>query len=547
MTEQKTRKQSSFLIQGSILAVASIVTRIIGMLYRVPLTNIIGNEGNGIYSSAYEIYSILLLISSYSLPLAVSKLVSATVAKKQYKNAYRYFKRAFVFAALVGLAIGLLTWFCADFFAGTLLKSPLSVYALKVLAPCLFVVAVMGVFRGYFQGMGSTVPTAISQVVEGIVNAVISVVAAKLLFDAGLKSADPDSLSVAYGAAGGTLGTTSGAVAGLAVLVLIFLMYRRVIRHSIRRDRSGHLDTNREIYRLLFVTIVPVLLSTAVYNVSNVLDQGIFNNLMLAQGYTTKEYNTLWGAFSGRYRVLTNVPISIASALSASIVPSITMARVAGNRKDMLQKIADANRFTMALTIPCAVGLTVLGGPVLRLLWSSGNEEAAKMLTIGSISVVLYALSTLSNAILQGIDRMRIPVRNALISLILHLAVLVILLQGFKLGIYAVVYANIFFSAMMCLLNALSIRKESGYRQEFKKTFLLPLLASIVMGAAAFAVHFGLAKCIPERLATVFALIVAVCVYFVALIKTGGVDEEELKRFPKGTLLVRLAKKARLL
>lgn len=542
------KKHSNYIIQGSILAIASIVVRMIGLLYRVPLTNILGNEGNGIYSNAYEIYSILLLISSYSLPLAVSKLVSATMAKKQYQNAYRYFKRAFVFAFTVGLFVGLLTYFCADFFAGTLLKSPLSAYGLRVLAPCIFLVALMGVFRGYFQGLGSTVPTAISQIIEGIVNAIVSVVAAKILFDIGLKSVqNPDAMSVAYGAAGGTLGTTMGALSGLIVLLLIFLMYRRVIKRSLKRDRTGQLDSDGQIYKLLILTIVPVVLSTAVYNISNVLDQGVFNNLMLMQGFTTKEYNSMWGSFSGRYRLLTNVPIAIASALAASTIPSITVARVSGDKEDMMQKIQDSIRFTMVLTIPCAVGLTVLAGPILRLLWRSGNEEAEIMLMIGSISVVLYGLSTLTNGILQGIDRMRIPVRNALISLVLHLIVLVILLQGFHTGIYAVVFANIVFAALMCYLNGRAIRKESGYIQEIRKTFVLPAIAALVMGLLSFLAHFALSRVIGDRLSTVVALIVAVGVYFVVLIKIGGVNEEELRRFPKGGMLVRAAKKLHLM
>lgn len=548
-TQAKTAKgHENFIVQGSILAIASIVVRLIGLFYRVPLTNILGNEGNGIYSNAYEIYSILLLISSYSLPLAVSKLVSATIAKGQYKNAYRYFQRALIFAIVVGAVFATGTYVFADFFAGTLLKSPLSSYALRVLAPCIFIVAVMGVFRGYFQGLGSTVPTAISQLIEGIVHAIVSVVGAKILFDIGLKSVErADEMSVAYGAAGGTLGTTVGAVFGLLVLVSLFLMYRPVAKRQMRKDHTGQLDTNGQIYKLLLVTIVPVILSTAVYNVSNVLDQGVFNNLMLYQGFTSREYNTMWGSFSGRYRLLTNVPVAIASALSASAVPSITAARVSGNKENMLQKIADSTRFTMVITIPCTVGLTVLAGPVLGLLWSTGNTEATTMLQIGSISVALYSLSTLSNGILQGIDRMRIPVRNALISLVLHLIVLVAVLQGLRWGIYAVVIANVFFSAVMCVLNARAIRKESGYKQEIKKTFVLPLVASFVMGAVAWGVQFGLAKVLPDRIATLVALVVAVAVYFVVLIKIGGVNEEELKRFPKGGLLVRIFKKVHLL
>lgn len=182
---KKKKKQANFIVQGSVLAMASIVVRIIGMLYRIPLTGIIGDKGNGIYSVAYEVYSILLLVSSYSLPLAVSKLMSALVAKGEVRNAKKYFRCAMVFAIFVGGVVAVITYCFAGTIAGTIMKSPMSTISLKVLAPAIFVVAVMGVLRGYFQGMGSMVPTAISQVVEQIFNAVVSVWAAYVLFSYG--------------------------------------------------------------------------------------------------------------------------------------------------------------------------------------------------------------------------------------------------------------------------------------------------------------------------------------------------------------------------
>ena len=167
-TEQK-KKNSSFLIQGMILAAAGIVTRLIGIAYRIPVNNILGDEGQGFYGCAFSIYNIALLLTSYSLPLAVSKLVSARVSKREYKNAMRIFKGALLFAIIVGALVGILVFACADFIAGDIMSLRFSAYALRVLAPGLFIVAVMGVVRGFFQGMGTMVPTALSQIVEQIV------------------------------------------------------------------------------------------------------------------------------------------------------------------------------------------------------------------------------------------------------------------------------------------------------------------------------------------------------------------------------------------
>ena len=216
----KTRKrESNFLVQGSILAVASIISRIIGLLYRIPLKSIIGDIGNDYYGTAMEIYSILLLISSYSLPVAVSKLVSARMAKGQRKNAYRIFKGALVFALISGSAACLIVYFGAGVITTYIVNTPLSIFALKVLAPTLLIVAVLGVVRGFFQGMGTMMPSAISQLIEQIINAVVSVWSAYMLFQYGTRIGavlgNPATYAEAYGAAGGTLGTGVGALAAL--------------------------------------------------------------------------------------------------------------------------------------------------------------------------------------------------------------------------------------------------------------------------------------------------------------------------------------------
>jgi len=179
---KKKSSRNNFIIQGGILGIAGILTRIIGMFYRIPVTNIIGPKGNGYYAAAYQIYTIMLLISSYSLPLAVSKLVSARIGAGEYKNADRIFRGAFRFAACTGGFVCLLILIGADFFATHLMSESMSGIALKVFAPTLLTVALMGVIRGYFQGMGTMIPTAVSQIVEQIVNAVISILAAKYLF-----------------------------------------------------------------------------------------------------------------------------------------------------------------------------------------------------------------------------------------------------------------------------------------------------------------------------------------------------------------------------
>ena len=551
--QKKTKNRTNFIMQGSILAAASILSRIIGMLYRLPVTNIITDHGNDYYSAAYEIYNIILLISSYSLPLAVSKLVSAKAALGQYRNARRIFKGALYLALVVGFVGSVVTYLGAGFFTGKLLNTPESELSLKVLALAVFFLAVMGVLRGFFQGMGSMMPTAVSQVIEQIFNAVVSISAASLLFRYGVsldqKAGIADGRSgPIYGAAGSTLGTSMGALAGLIFLIIVMLMYNRVLKRQIRKDRTGSQESYGAILRLLILTIVPVILSTAVYNISGVLDQGLFKYLMLdVQKVEKSVVEVYWGIYVGKYKLLTNVPIAVASALCASTIPALTRARMEGNRKEMRRKTEGAIRMVMFICIPSAFGLTALAEPILKLLSWNTDPIAPKLFWVGSMAVIFYGLSTLTNGILQGIDKMHIPVRNALISLVLHLGLMVVLVQVCKLHIFGVVISYLFFAVMMCILNGLAIRKHLRYRQELVRTFLIPTVSATIMGLSCWLLSIPLENMIGAKLTALVCILLAVLIYGFFMLLLQGIKEEELRAFPKGHVLVRILKKIHLL
>lgn len=545
----KQKKNNSFLMQGMILAVAGIITRIIGIVYRIPVANILGTEGQGFYATAFSIYNIALLLTSYSLPLAVSKLISARVSKGERKNAMRIFKGALWFAFIVGSAVACIVFFFSDFIAKTIMSMAPSAYALRVLAPGLLIVAVMGVLRGFFQGMGTMMPTAISQILEQIVNAVVSIIGASYLLEMGKKAAEKannDSVAYAYGAAGGTLGTVCGALFGLLFLLFVMKIYSPTIKKQLKRDHSKKRESYREIYMILLMTIAPVILSTAIYNISETIDIGMFGSIMAAQGHSLKERSDLLGRFSSHYNVLINIPLAVANALGASLIPSLTAAVAVGNKKQIHSKIAMAIRFSMMIAIPSFVGFLVLANPILALLFNGNIDISANMLRFGAITVVFYCMSTVTNAILQGLNKMTIPVKHGAISLGIHLVGLLIMLVIFKMGIYAVVASNIIFSLSMCILNARSLKHDAGYRQEVKNTFLIPSIASIVMGGAAFVIYFLCNLVISQNVAVIIALIVAVLIYAVSLLKLGGLSSEEILALPKGSTLLSLFRKLHL-
>ena len=546
------KSNTNFLVQGSILAMASIISRVIGLIYRIPLTAIIGNKGNDYYGCAFEIYNILLIISSYSLPLAVSKLISADLSLGRKKNAYRVLKCALIFGLSTGTIAAGILFFGAEYITGTIMKTPYSIFAVKILVPILVVVAVLGVMRGFFQGLGTMMPSAISQILEQIANAIVSVWAAYVLFQYGTKVGNilgnPDNYAAAYGAAGGTLGTGVGAVVALLFVSFVLLTYLKVFKRQMKRDRRANVDSYSYLFKILVITIVPVLLSTTIYNCNAILDQAIFKNIANIQGYTANEISEWNGIYTGKYKTLINVPISIASSLAASSVPALTAAYTSGDKDGVRSQINTAIRFIMVVAFPCAVGMGVLASPILQLLFHDSSELAASMLQVGAMSIVFFSLSTLSNGLLQGINRMKEPVKNASIALVLHIGVLVALMFVLKLNIFAVVFANAFFGFMMCILNAYSVKKYSGYKQEFKRTFLIPGISAVVMGVVVFLVYKLILYVFRiNSIATLISILFGVVTYAVFLLLLKGLTEEEIRKFPKGASLVRLAKKMHLL
>ena len=550
-TRMRSAQNDDFIAQGAILAVATVLTKVIGVIYRIPLANILGDAGNGFYGYAYQIYAMALMVSSLSLPTAVSKLVSARLAAGQKRNSVRVFRCSMVFAVVVGTVITAAVFFGADAISVYAMKSPLSVYALKMLAPGLFLVAVMAVIRGYFQGLGSMMPTAVSQIIEQLIRAVISIAGAGIFVDMGTRAgekAGEELLGPAYGAAGATLGTVLGALIALVFLFFVVWAYRGKMSRQYRTDCSGKEDSYRHILKVLVLTAVPILFSTSIYNINQILDLTIFNHIMDAQGYVEEEYMALQGIYSGKYDTLVNVPLSIPWALCSSVVPSLTAAVATRSRKLVHEKIDQTLRLTMVITIPCGVGFLVLASPLMVLLYNDASKTPAYLLMLGSVVVVLYAWSSISNSILHGLNHISSPAKNACIALAVHLIAFVLMMTAFKMNVYALAAGNIVFAACMCWLNERKVHKVCGFRINIMDTFVKPLIASAVMGAAAYGVYFGLDHLIGGRwIPIIIAIIIAMLVYVAVVLKIGTLSDADIEALPMGARLLRLCRKLRLM
>lgn len=534
-------------MQGTILAVAGLIVRIIGLIYRIPMTNIIGDEGMGYYSFAYEPYSVMLLLSYHGLPTAVSKLVAERNGEGRYKNSYRVFQAAMVLAVVIGAVTGAILYFGADYIAGGLNNQPMSAYALKVLGPTIFVLAIMGILRGYFQGMGTMVPTALSQIFEAIANAIVSVTAASYLYAAGKKFdlvVGTTSHAEAYGAAGGTMGTFIGAVAGLVFLFFVYSMFKPMLRKQMRKDRGGKQESYGRLMNLLVLTSAPIILSSVIFNISTTVDGALFSSIMQGKYQMAGEdVASLWGIFTNKYKIMIMVPVAIATALATSIVPDFSEDMAAGNKGRLVSKIHHAIRFTMLIAIPSAVGLSVLAKPVLTLLFSNVSDVDVNLLRFGTLAVVFYSLSTITNAVLQGINQMQKPVLHAGISLVAHLVVLGFMVGVCGIHIYGVLLAYILFAVFICILNASSIRIALSYKQEYVNTFVKPLISSAIMGVVVFVVYFGIDKLLKSNLLSLLLSILAgVLVYFVLLLVFRCLEEDDFYAIPMGRKLLQIVK-----
>lgn len=540
----KKKNSNNFVMQAGILAAAGIICRIIGILYRSPLAAVIGDEGNGYYSSAYEIYTIILLVSSYSIPSAISKVIAQRLALKEYRNAQKIFRCAIGYVVVVGGLASLFT-----FFGAGLLVGGNSIPVLRIFAPTIFFSGLLGVLRGYFQAHGTMVPTSFSQIVEQILNAVVSILAAFLLIKA-VSDSDTTTQAV-YGASGSAIGTGSGVIIALLFMLGVFLLNKEYINRKVKRDNSSQVLSTGEVYKIIITMVTPVILSTFIYNFNTSLNLTIYTRIMEhVKGFTEAEAYTQYGLFSGKAKQISNIPIAIASAMSSAMIPGISGSFAQGDIAGTNRRIGTAIKTTMFLSIPSAVGLTVLAKPVTLLLYpqKASVDTVSYLLAAMSISIIFYALSTISNAVLQGIGKVNLPVVNAAVALVIQTVVLVPLLLTTDIGLYTLVIATVLYSFLMCILNGISVKKELKYKQEIIKTFLLPGWAAILMGVAAFGVYHGLYLLIHMNVVCLAAaILVAVPIYFVLTIKMGAVGRKDLLALPKGTLFVRVAEKCRLI
>ncbi len=565
---EKHNGSNQIVVQAGILATASIVVRIIGLLYQSPLTAIIGDEGNGYYSLAYNIYTIILLISSYSIPSAISKIMAQKLALGEYRNVQRIFKASLVYVTVISTAFGLFMYFGA-----ALLVGPKSVPVLRVFAPTILLFGILGVLRGYFQAHNTMVQTSLSQILEQIVNAGMSLFAAWFLMRQ--VSGSDHTMKAVYGASGSALGTGCGVLAGLLFMVWVYSLNRGRIRKLCSKDVYSEDDSYKSIFREVIRVVTPFVLSSFILNLTTTLNQTIFTKvLMNFRNMDEAMVTMIYGVFSRKATVITNIPISIATATAAAVIPSLSSAFATGDKRETLSRSRSAERLTAIIAVPSAVGLMVLAKPITMLLYPQMQtiDQASLLLTALAVTVFFYSISTITNAILQATEHMNLPIVSAAIALVVQTVILVVLLVKTDLGIYSLVIASIIYSVMIFTANEFFMKRYLGKRanlgfggQGYKNI----MIAAMVMGAACFGIYSGMRQIMgrlgfgsyefligqsntnvplteqyfANLIAVIPAILVAVLVYGFMLVKLGTLTEEDLKGLPKGNTMIRILKK----
>ena len=551
----KKESKNNFILQAGIMAAAGIIVRIIGILYRSPLVAIIGDEGNGYYNTAYNIYTIILLVSSYSIPSAISKVMAARLGLGQYKNAHRLFIGSLVYVLIVGGLASLFCFTCADRLVGHN-----SAMVLRVFSPTIFFSGFLGCLRGYFQAHKSLVETSVSQIIEQILNAIVSITAAYFLMASVVDGTD--TVRAIYGAIGSALGTGSGVVIALIFVFAVYLHRRQNIMKSIKEDEHAEVLSAFQTAKILISMVTPIVLSTCIYNLSTASNLKIYQTITQKyQGMDEATSTTLYGLFSGKAMQIINIPVAIATAMSSALIPVISSSYERKEYDVTRMRMASAIRVTMLIAIPACVGLFVLSHPVTMLLYpqKASLDTVSLLIKVLAIAVVLYCLSTLSNGMLQGTGFVNRPVVHAAIALVIQALLLVFMLFKTDLGLYSLCLANVIYSLLMCIMNGRSLRTKLGYKQEVTKTFTLPFICALIMGVMAWAINllgrnaylnlFGADELNWYANAVVLAvdLLLSVFIYGVLLIKLKALDEESIAELPKGKTLIRIFKRMRLL
>ncbi len=573
-------KGSRFIKGALILALANFLVKIIGAFFKVPLYELIGKEGNGIFNVAYQIYTFMFIIATAGFPIAVSKMVAESIAKGDRYDARRVFETAIILLGLIGL-VGSVVLYT---FAGNLaefLGNPDSELGIKVISPAVFFVSLVSAYRGYFQGKQNMYPTAASEVIESSTKLILGLAIAFVFvsmtvdtaigtdFDLASKEIASTHTKTIYSATGAIFGVTAGTFLALILMMIIYACKDKKAKPIFDKP----IRSRRNIMKNLILIAIPITIGASVSSLTSLVDLAtIMNRLVInpdvfdkyahifasgtefaassiEEGWEglvllQKKANSLYGMYTGQAQTMFNLPLTIVVALSMSIVPAISTTLAENKLEESHSITASVLRITMLFALPCAMGFFVLSEPILKVLYSDANAGYLLQKLAGAVAFV--ALVSVSNAVLQAYGRVYVPVVNMLIGGVVKVLMNYMLIPLW--GIDAAPIATTACYGIIATLNIIYIMSVLKVKLNFNYMIVRPLMAAVIMGAVVLVIYNFLGKVLPEsRIVTIAAIGVGVIAYLAGLIIVKGIKKEDVLNLPKGKSIAALMTKYKLL
>ncbi|MTI71268.1 MAG: polysaccharide biosynthesis protein [Firmicutes bacterium] len=527
--------RNNFLKGAAILGIAGICVKILGAFYRIPLGNIIGDEGMGYYQASYPLYNLMFAISTSGIPIAIAKLVSEKRALGDYKGAQKVFQVSFLGLILGGILTSLIVFFNASFIVEKI-GSTNAYYSMIALTPALLFVPIMSAFRGYFQGRHTMVPTAISQVLEQLFRVVSGLSLTIILLKKGLPMA----------AGGASFGASVGAVIGTFTMIVIYFKKRKFIRAELDSSAYYKKEKTSNIIRKILSIAIPITIGASVVPLLNTIDVMIVIRRLQTIGLSEAEATSLYGQLSGFAQTLINFPQVFSVALAMSLVPAVSASSAKKNYSQIKSITKSGVRVTLLIGLPAALGLYTLATPIIKLLYFSNplevQESAGAILKILSFSVIFLTLVQSLTAILQGLGKPLIPVRNLFIGGLIKVILTYILTGIDSIGIKGAAISTIVAYLIASILNLIEVKRHTKTHFSFINIFVKPVISVSIMTIIVKYSHDYLSYYLTSKITTIISVLLGGITYGLSLLITGAVTENDFKLIPAGKKISKMLK-----
>lgn len=530
--------KENFAKGAAILSLSGLIVKILGAIYRIPLTSLIGTEGMANYNVAYGVYNLLLAISLAGLPTAIARLIAEKRALNNYKGAYQVYNISLITLFIIGMVSSLLILLLAKPLVN-LLHFPNAYYSMLALVPALLIIPVMSAYRGFFQGMQNMAPLAISQFLEQLLRVVVGFGLAYALVKSGVDKA----------AAGATFGASVGSIGALLIILLFFIKRKKLTQHEINSSDNNFLEEPKKIVTDLLRIAVPITIGAAMSPLMSILDSYFVGSRLTSLGYAQAQIEDLMGQLGGMAQSLINFPQAFSTAIAVSLVPVLTEAFVKKDKLRLAQTADMGAKLSLIIALPAGIGMFMLAQPIMELLYPNmGAEKFASsgaLLQIQAIGLIFFILNQAYTAMLQSVNKQIIPVKNLFFGLLAKIILSYILIGIEQINIKGAAISSLVAYLITTVLNLRDIRKYTKIKMKsIVKIAALPLLSTALMAITVWIVSSVVGILTKSNsLLTLLSIGAAGIIYFVALFATGAITSEDLELIPMGNKLKRFVRR----